>query len=268
MSDQKLNIDGTNIAFTRRGKGTPLVLLHGYPLDRTIWQDLAPMLVGEFDLIMPDMRGFGESDVMEADRSILGYASDVAGLLERLGIRKAHVAGHSMGGYVALAFARLFPRQTAGIGLVASQQLADTEERKSARHATALQVARDGVSSVVEGMTPKLSANAEVQSIVRSIIARQRPMGLAVALDAMGGRPDSTDILRSFTASAVIIHGSSDELIPVERAREMRLLMPSAHYLELPGVGHMPMLENPVAVAEALRFLGAIKSSGVTILGR
>ena len=268
MSDEKLNIDGTNIVFTRRGKGTPLVLLHGYPLDRTIWNDLAHMLVDEFDLIMPDMRGFGESDVMEADRSIIGYASDVAGLLERIGIRKAHVAGHSMGGYVALAFARQYPRQTAGIGLVASQELADNEERKSARHATAHQILEDGVNSVVEGMTPKLSARPEVQALVRNIIARQRPMGLAVALDAMAGRPDSTEVLKSFTGPAVIIHGTSDELIPVERAREMRLLLPSAHYLELPGVGHMPMIENPAAVAEALRFLGPIKHGGVTILGR
>ena len=116
-------------------------------------------------------------------------------------------------------------------------------------------------------MTPKLSARAETQAIVRSIIARQRPMGLAVALDAMAGRPDSTEVLKSFTAPAVIIHGSSDELIPVERARAMRLLLPSAHYLELPGVGHMPMLENPAAVAEALRFLGQIKQGGVKILG-
>ena len=155
MSDQKLNIDGTNIVFSRRGKGTPLVLLHGYPLDRTIWNDLAPMLMDEFDLIIPDMRGFGESDVMEADRSIIAYASDVAGLLERLRIRTAHVVGHSMGGYVALAFAREYPRQTAGIGLVASQELADNEERKAARHATAKQIVQDGVSSCGGGNDAK-----------------------------------------------------------------------------------------------------------------
>lgn len=266
MKDQVLNIDGTHIAFERRGRGTPLVLLHGYPLDRAIWNEVVPMLEADFDLIMPDMRGFGQSDVMEADRSIMAYASDVAGLLERLGIRKAHVAGHSMGGYVALAFARTYPRRTAGLGLISSQELADNEERKAARHASAEQVVRDGVDGVVEAMTPKLSPNAEVQSLVRSIISRQRPMGLAVALDAMAGRPDSTEMLKSFSGPSVIIHGTMDELIPVERAREMRRLLPTAHYLELTGVGHMPMLENPAAAAEALRFLGSIKRGGVTIL--
>jgi 3-oxoadipate enol-lactonase len=266
MSEGVRNIDGTNIAYARRGQGTPLILLHGYPLDRTIWQGAAELLANDFDVIMPDLRGFGQSDVMEADRSMLAYASDLAGLLERLGIRKAHVAGHSMGGYVALAFARMFPRKIAGIGLVSSQELADTEERKAARHATAQRIMQDGIDGVVQEMPPKLSANVEVQEFVRSVIANQRPMGLAVALDAMAERPDSADVLRSFPGPAVIIHGSSDELISVERAREMRVLLPSAHYLELPGVGHMPMMENPAAVAEALRFLGAIRRGAVTIL--
>ncbi len=266
MSESVLNIDGTHIGFSRRGRGTPLVLLHGYPLDRAIWDEVAQMLEGEHDLIIPDMRGFGVSDVMEADRSIMAYASDVAGLLERLRLRRAHVVGHSMGGYVALAFARSYPLQTAGIGLVASQAVADSEERKAARHATGQKIIQDGVNWVVEEMSPKLSARAEVQVLVRNIIARQRPMGLAVALDAMAGRLDSSDLLSSFSAPAVIIHGTADELIPVERGREMRLLLPAAHYLELPGVGHMPMMENAAAVAEALRFLGPIKSGAVTIL--
>jgi pimeloyl-ACP methyl ester carboxylesterase len=261
-----LNIDGTNIGFSRRGRGTPLILLHGYPLDRTMWGEVAAMLESEYDLIIPDLRGFGKSDVMEADRSIMAYASDVAGLMERLAVRKAHVAGHSMGGYVALAFARLYPRQIAGLGLVASQEVADTEERKAARHASSKQILADGVGGVVEGMSSKLSPVPEVQAFVRGVIARQRPMGLAVALDAMADRPDSTEVLRSFAGNVVIIHGTADELIPVDRARAMRLLVPAAHYLELPGAGHMPMLENAAAVAEALRFLGPIKRAAVTLL--
>lgn len=265
MSEGVRNIDGTNIAFARRGHGTPLVLLHGYPLDRSIWRAVAEMLADELDVIMPDMRGFGESDVMEADRSILAYASDLAGLLDQLGIRRAHVAGHSMGGYVALAFARMYPRQIAGLGLVSSQELADTEERKAARHASALQITQNGIDGVVQEMTPKLSPKAEVQEFVRKVIANQRPMGLAVALDAMAGRPDSADVLRSFSGPAVIVHGGADELISVDRARQMRMLLASAHYLELPGVGHMPMMENPAAVAEALRFLGPIRRGAVTI---
>ena len=152
--------------------------------------------------------------------------------------------------------------------MVATQELADSDDRKAGRRATAQQVSKEGVAGVVEAMTPKLSPSAEVQAYVRGIIAKQQPMGLAAALEAMAERPDSTEVLRSFAGPAVIVHGAADELIPVQRAREMRALLPAAHYLELPGVGHMPMMENPAAVAEALRFLGRIRRGGVTILSK
>lgn len=266
MEERVLNIDGVNIAFTRRGKGTPLILIHGYPLDRTIWNQVAEILEGDYELIVPDLRGFGASDVMEADRSILEYATDLAGLMERLRIRKAHLVGHSMGGYVALAFGRAFPSKMKGLGLVSTQVVADTAERKSARQATARQVVEQGVGGVVEGMTSKLSSEMRVQELVRAVMAKQRPLGLAVALDAMASRPDSTDVFRSFKVPIVIVHGAADELIPVDRGREMKALLPAAHYLEIPGAGHMPMLENPAAVAEALLFLGAATGKGITIL--
>ena len=268
MEERTLNIDGINIAFARRGRGQSLLLLHGYPLDRSIWNEVAEMLEVDFDLIIPDLRGFGSSDVMEADRSMIEYASDLAGLLELLKVRKAHVVGHSMGGYIALAFAREFSNKVAGLGLVSSQVAADTPERKAARQQTARQVMEQGVEDVAEGMTPKLSPDARVQNQVRNVIGRQRPLGLSVALDAMAGRLDSTDVLRSFKLPIVIVHGDADELIPVDRAREMKSLVPTAHYLELPGGGHMPMLENPPAVAEALRFLGIDRQKGVKILDR
>lgn len=266
MEESILNIDGINIGYTRRGSGRPLVLLHGYPLDRTTWGRVAEILEREYDLIIPDLRGFGASDVMEADRSIIEYASDVAGLLERLRVRRAHVVGHSMGGYVALAFAREFADKTAGLGLVSSQVLADSDEKKAARQANAREIMEQGIAGVAEGMAPKLSHEPSVQEFVRDVISRQRPLGLAVALDAMAGRPDATDVLRSFGGPAVIVHGDADELIPVERGREMREALKSAHYLELPGAGHMPMMENPAAVAEALRFLPARKDKTVTLL--
>jgi pimeloyl-ACP methyl ester carboxylesterase len=268
MAERTLNIDGINIAFARRGKGQPLLLLHGYPLDRSIWSAVAEMLEADFDLIVPDLRGFGASDVMAADRSMIEYASDLAGLLELLKIRRTHVVGHSMGGYIALAFAREFASKVAGLGLVSTQVAADTPDRKAARQATARQVMEGGVEGVAEGMTTKLSPDARVQVKVREVIGRQRPLGLSVALDAMAGRLDSTDVLRSIKVPVVIVHGDADELIPVDRAREMKSLVPAAHYLELPGGGHMPMMENPPAVAEALRFLGMSKEKGVKILDR
>ncbi len=255
----KVNVDGINIAYDRKGKGLPLILIHGYPLDHTIWNGVIESLSDEFDLIIPDLRGFGESDVREADDSIVDYATDMAGLLNHLKIKKATLVGHSMGGYIALAFAREFPERVSGLGMVSTQILADTKERKEGRIATAKQVLEEGVHTVVESMTPKLSKEVRIQDFVRSLIAKQRPLGIYSALKAMAERPDSTELFTTFKYPTVIVHGDEDALIPVERGREMKAALPSAHYVELAGLGHMAMMENPKAVADALRSFVKVK---------
>ena len=122
----KIKVNGIELAYERRGRGVPLVLIHGYPLDHTIWDEVVPLLESDFDLILPDLRGFGESGLMEADSSILDFASDIADLLTQLKIKRAILTGHSMGGYVALAFAREYPERMSGLGLISSQLRADT----------------------------------------------------------------------------------------------------------------------------------------------
>jgi pimeloyl-ACP methyl ester carboxylesterase len=266
MEMEKVNIDGINIAYTRRGDGAPLVLIHGYPLDHSIWNEVAPLLEPDFDLIIPDMRGFGDSDAMEADDSIVDYASDIARLLTHLKVNKAYVAGHSMGGYVALAFARMYEERLNGLGMISSQMAADTQERKAGRYATAEQVMKEGVQPVVEAMTTKLSADPAIQDFVREMMARQPALGVASALRAMANRPDSSDIFRAFPFPVVIVHGEADMLIPVERGQEMKDALASAHYVELPGVGHMPMMENPKGVSEALHAFGMVKVKSVKLV--
>jgi 3-oxoadipate enol-lactonase len=266
MDLETRNIDGINIAFSRRGHGRPLVLIHGYPLDHSIWGQVAPLLAQDFDVIMPDLRGFGASQTMEADGSILSYASDLARLLDKLGLRSAVLAGHSMGGYVALAFARQYTQRISGLALISSQATADTPERMAARHAGAREALRNGIGSIVESMPGQLTTAEGIQSFIRNVIAKQQPAGIAGALEAMAQRPDSGDILRAAIFPVVIVHGSADVLIPVARGREMSAVLPAAHYVELLGVGHMPMMEDPRSVAEALRFFLAAKSRSVRLL--
>jgi 3-oxoadipate enol-lactonase len=251
----KLNIDGANIAFIRRGKGSPLVLLHGYPLDHTIWDGVVPLLEKEFDLIIPDMRGFGKSDVNASDDNLTNYATDMAKLLNHLKIGKAGLAGHSMGGYVALAFAREFPDRVSGLAMISSQTLSDTPEIRESRLSTARQVMEKGVGIVVEAMTPKLSTDERVQDFVKRLIAHQRPEGISNALKAMAGRTDSSELFPTFKFPVVIVHGDADLLIPIKRAREMRAALPTAYYIELAGLGHMAMMEKPDDVTKALTSL-------------
>src|SRR5687767_15485401 len=127
---EKINVNGIELAYERQGTGAPLVLLHGFPLDHHLWDQVVPLLEDTFDLIIPDLRGFGESSMGDSPNSLDTYASDIAGLLDYLGIQRAAIAGHSMGGYIALAFIRLYPERVGGLGLVASQVVADTPERR------------------------------------------------------------------------------------------------------------------------------------------
>lgn len=252
---EKVNVNGIQLAYDRRGKGTPLVLLHGYPLDHHLWDDVLPLLEDTFDVILPDLRGFGESTIADSSPTMGDYASDIAGLLDYLGIQKTAIVGHSMGGYVALAFARLYPERVSGLGLVSSQVLADPPDRKEGRYKSAADVSENGIASVVATMTPKFTADEKLQGFARTSMERQQPVAYIGALKAMAERMDSTPLLSSLRVPLVIIHGESDALIPIDRAREAKAALPQAHLVEISGAGHMPMMEASEKTAEALKHL-------------
>lgn len=252
---QKIQVNNITLAFERRGKGTPLVLLHGFPLDHHTWDFAAPRLEDSFDLIIPDLRGFGESATSDTTYTMDDFASDIAGLLDYLGIKKTAIAGHSMGGYVALAFTKLHPERVSGLGLVSTQTLADPPDRKEGRYKSAADVGENGIGSVVEAMTPKFTEDKEIQLSSREIMERQKPGAFIGALKAMAERMDTTSLLSSFNSPLVVIHGDKDNLIPIDRAREVKLLVPSAHLVELQGVGHLPMMEAVKETVEALKLL-------------
>ena len=252
---QKININNIELAYERRGQGTPLVLLHGFPLDRHTWDFVTPMLEGTFDLITPDLRGFGQSTTVDSPYTLDDFASDIEGLLDHLGIQKAALAGHSMGGYIALAFARLYPERVSGLGLISTQTLADPPDRKEGRYKSAAEVAEKGIGGVVETMTPKFSSNEEYQRAVSAIMQRQQPAAFIGALKAMAERMDTSSFLATVNFPVVVIHGDKDSLIPVDRAKEVKSAVPHAHFVELKGIGHLPMMEAVKETADALKHL-------------
>lgn len=252
---QKVDVNGIQLAYERRGQGSPLVLIHGYPLDHHLWDEVTPLLEDTFDVILPDLRGFGDSTTIDSSFSMDDLASDMAGLLDQVGIQRAAIVGHSMGGYVALAFTRLYPDRVRGLGLVSSQVLADPAERKEGRYKSAADVAANGIGGVVETMAPKFTADEQLQSYARASMERQPAAAYIGALKAMAERIDSTPLLSSFHFPVVVIHGDADSLIPIDRAREVKAALPQAHLVEISGAGHMPMMEAKEKTAEALKHL-------------
>jgi len=252
---EKILVNNVAIAYKRLGKGKPLMLIHGYPLDHTSWDEVASLLENEFDVITPDLRGFGQSTTVETPYTISEMADDLAGLLDHLGIEKIALAGHSMGGYVALAFARKYPQRVSGLGLVSSQAVADSPEGKERRYQTAADVAQKGIGIVAEAMTLKLSADVRVRALVRAVIEKQSRPAVIGALKAMAEREDLMSYLSFVPFPVTLIHGDVDVLIPVERAKEIKAVLPSARFVELQGAGHMPMIEFPNETANGLKFL-------------
>lgn len=252
---ETFEVNGIRLAYDRRGQGRPMVLLHGFPLDHHLWDDVVPLLEDQFDLILPDLRGFGGSSTVDSFYTMEDYASDIASLLDHLGIAKAGIVGHSMGGYVALAFARLYPERVSGLGLVSSQVLADAPDRKEGRYKSAAEVADKGIASVVETMTPKFTSDARLQRFARESMEKQQPAAYIGALKAMAERIDSTPLLSSIEYPVVLVHGDADVLVPIDRAREVKAALPNAHLVEVSGAGHMPMMEAAEKTAEALRRL-------------
>jgi 3-oxoadipate enol-lactonase len=251
----KTTANGLELAYERRGRGTPLVLIHGYPLDHTIWNPVVTLLESDFDLILPDLRGFGQSEAVQTRYLLTDMAADIAALLDLLKIEKSVIAGHSMGGYVSLAFARCYPMRVHGLGLVASQAIADPPEKKAGRYQMADRVETNGVGEVAESMSALLTADTHLQTTLKQLILRQPRKGVAGALRAMADRPDSTEILPTLDFPVAIIHGLADKIMPIERAREVRAAVKKGSLVEIAGVGHMPMMEASQVTADALKTL-------------
>lgn len=251
---KKIQVNNISLAYERRGTGTPLLLVHGFPLDHSTWQPLFTHLEPDFDLLLPDLRGFGQSDAPAGAYTVAQMAADLAALLDTLGFRKTCIVGHSMGGYVTLAFANAYPERVLGMGLIGSQAVADSAERKAGRITSARQVELEGVGALA-GMAEKLSANPDHTPFFREIILRQRAQGMIGALHAIADRPDGSALLAEANTPLVLVHGLADALIPVERSREMKALQPQALFIELPGVGHSPAMEAPIQTAQALQTL-------------
>jgi 3-oxoadipate enol-lactonase len=244
-----------DLHYVERGQGNPVILIHGFPFDHTIWDRVAGFLEPHARLILPDLRGFGLSPAPEGVYSMRLMAEDIAALMDRLDLRKAVLVGHSMGGYVSLAFAQVYPDRLAGLALVTSHSGADSSERRQGRLRLAERVRRKGVKAVVEANLERYSPNAQVRELTGELILRSSAKSVIAALKGMAERPDYSDLLPQLKMPCVIVAGSEDVIVSAEKAREMVQMLSRGWLVEIPGGGHMPMFEAPDLVSAAIQDL-------------
>jgi 3-oxoadipate enol-lactonase len=255
--------DTVTLSYSEVGQGTPVVLLHGFPLSSAIWHEQQQRLSDRFRVITPDLRGHGRSPTPPGVYEMDLLARDVLTLLDALGIKKAVIMGHSMGGYVALAAAKIAPERLLALGLIASQAGADTEEARQGRYKMAEKVAAGGSKVVAEAMLPKLfapdfPAESPIREQVRQLMLNTPSAGIIGSLKGMAVRADSGPLLPLLKIPILILAGDKDQIIPSAKAKAMAATVATVTLSIVANAGHMPMLEQPQATTTAIRdFLSA-----------
>jgi 3-oxoadipate enol-lactonase len=247
------------------GEGTPLLLIHGFPLDRTMWAPQLHALAPAARVIAPDLRGSGESALPPGRVTMETYAEDLRGLLDALGIPRAVVAGLSMGGYIAFAFYRLFAERVRALILTDTRPQPDSSEGKKGRDENAALARDKGAGAIADRMLPKmltpqtLAQRPELAAAVRALMARQPVPGIVAALMAMKDRPDSTPTLAQISVPTLVVGGAEDTLTPPKDAQAMSDAIRGARLVTIPGAAHLSNYEQPEAfnraVAEFLKTL-------------
>lgn len=247
----RAKVNGINIAYDDVGTGLPIVFLHAFPLNRTMWAPQEAALSKRFRVISIDLRGHGESDAPYWRYSLEQYALDVKEVLVRLGIAKAVFVGLSMGGYLEFALYRRFPELILGLVFADTRAEADKPEQYQWRFSLAQRTAAIGPAAVIAEMLPKLLApqtyerNADLVERVRSIQAAAPVPGIIGDLMAMAERPDSTDLLPSITSPTLVIVGHDDVLTSPADAERIAKGIPGAKLVIIPDAGHLSNMEQP-----------------------
>ena len=249
------------------GTGMPILFVHGFPLEHSMWDAQVAHFSQHWRPIAPDLRGFSGSQCELGMVSMEQMADDLNALLDSLNIKEPVVfCGLSMGGYVAFQFWRKYRSRLRALVLCDTRASADTPEAAGSRLKMADHVLRAGTESIAEAMLPKLFAPETFQkhpSVVgfeRQKILAAAPEGVAAALRGLAERPDVTSYLSEIDLPTLVIVGENDAISSVEEMRTIAKSIRNAEFVVIPHAGHMTPLENPTAFNEAIeQFLARVE---------
>jgi 3-oxoadipate enol-lactonase len=262
----KAKVNGITIDYRDGGDGLPVVFIHAFPLNQTMWDEQIEALSGVCRTITLDLRGFGASDLPAGPYWMAQMACDVRSLMYDLHIERCVLVGLSMGGYAAMAFYRNFPDSVSALVLADTRAAADNQEGRERRLQMAVRAETEGLASIADEMTrvllgpSTLAGRPDIVERVRAMMMSTRPEGFAAAQRGMAARPDSMAMLSGIKCPTLVIGGRDDSLSLPAVAEAMQARITQSRVRIVEGAGHLSNMEQPEAFNEALgEFIVSLK---------
>ncbi|MES2521219.1 MAG: alpha/beta fold hydrolase [Gemmatimonadota bacterium] len=266
----QIEIEGRCVGYDDAGRGLPVLFLHGFPHERSLWTHQRIALSSRVRCIVPDLRGFGESDGVAHDMDT--FADDTVALMDELGVDDAVVCGLSMGGYIAMAMWRRHPSRVRGLVFCDTRAGADSADGRAARNTMIAKARDEGAAAIAEAQIGKMvgedthASRPDVVETVQRMMARQSVPAITGALQALRDRPDSRETVASISVPTLVLVGEHDVLTPPAEAEELLALLPAqagGRLETIAGAGHASCVERPAAVTHALAdFLATFSMPG------
>ena len=259
IPSQRIKSGDAEIVYWTLGDGSPVVLLHPFPVNHEFWLPVAEVLATRYRIVLPDLRGHGESGVGDGPATMEKHAADIAHVMDDANVGRAPLVGVSIGGYALFEFWRKHRGRVAALGLFNTKAPADGPEARAARLQAANDVVERGTEPFFDSMVPKLMAKTTremrpdlVDGALR-MMRKMSPEDVAQVQRGMAARPDSIETLKTINIPTLLVTGDEDQLTGVNEAELMRQHIPGSQLRVIPKAGHYSPWEQPRDAASILR---------------
>jgi pimeloyl-ACP methyl ester carboxylesterase len=256
---KQLTSDDAQIVYTTTGNGAPVILLHPFPLHHEFWTPAGQVLSNRYRLVVPDLRGHGDSEAGAGPATMAKHAFDLAKVCDQEGVGRAAFVGVSIGGYILFEFWRRFRERVETLVLCNTRASAETGQSRATRLQSAADVMERGIDPFIESMVPKLLGRTTLETrpdlvdSVRQMMAKMSPEDVNLVQKGMADRPDSIPTLKTINVPTLVVAGEEDAAIPAAEAEFMRHNIAGAMLRVIPKAGHYAALEQAQAVGLLLR---------------
>ena len=255
----RITSDDAEIVYTTMGIGPPVILLHPFPVHHEFWTTAAQPLSTRYRLILPDVRGHGDSGVGQGPATMGKHAEDLAKICDQEGVGRAAFVGVSIGGYILFEFWRRYRDRVQTLVLSNTRATAENDSSRAARLQSAADVLERGSEQFADSMLPKvlgkstLEMRPDLAQTARSMMLKMSPEDVNLVQRGMAERPDSVPTLKTINVPTLVIAGEEDAAIPASEADLMRQNISGAQFRTIPKAGHYAAFEQPEAVGLLLR---------------